>query len=234
MIGSNAFGERYGSIVTKRFFRVYGCEGDFFKEIVCVCENRAISVSQSLTFDAARFCDNAVPSLLHRGSIDGMASNSAHHATGWAAGLIAAVLVAKAGAAGPWHAGSVAAFVGGVAGGTAPDWMEVAWWSRARRLWITHRTVTHWGLGWAAALVFAYESLHHARPYTTALFGFACGGLMHLFADWPNPLGVPWIWKRHSLNLWKSGRCDLLVVALAWAAACWVARQGLASVLAML
>jgi hypothetical protein len=47
---------------------------------------------------------------------------------------------------------------------------------------------------------------------------------MHLLADWPNPLGVPWIWKRHSLNLWKSGRCDLLVVGLAWVAACFVAR----------
>ncbi|MGN6086151.1 metal-dependent hydrolase [Trinickia sp.] len=154
-----------------------------------------------------------------------MASNSAHHATGWAAGLIAAALVAQAGAGGPWHLGSLTAFVAGVAGGTAPDWMEVAWWSRARRLWITHRTVTHWGLAWVAALVFAYGALHHARPYTPALFGFACGGLMHLLADWPNPLGVPWIWKRHSLNLWKSGRCDLLVVALAWVGAGWVARS---------
>lgn len=153
-----------------------------------------------------------------------MASNSAHHATGWAAGLIAAALVAKAGAAGPWYAGSLFAFVAGVAGGTAPDWMEVAWWSRARRLWITHRTATHWGLAWFAALAFSYASLHHSRPYAAALFGFACGGLMHLLADWPNPLGVPWIWKRHSLNLWKSGRCDVLVVALAWAAAGWIAR----------
>jgi membrane-bound metal-dependent hydrolase YbcI (DUF457 family) len=153
-----------------------------------------------------------------------MASNSAHHATGWAAGLIAAALVVQTGAAGPWHLGGLAAFVAGVAGGTAPDWLEVAWWSRARRLWIAHRTATHWGLGWLAVLVFAYGSLHHAKPYTTALFGFACGGVMHLLADWPNPLGVPWIWKRHSLNWWKSGRCDLLVVALAWLAACWVAR----------
>lgn len=154
-----------------------------------------------------------------------MASNRAHHATGWAAGFIAAALVTKAGAAGPWHLGGLLAFAAGVAGGTAPDWMEVAWWSRARRLWITHRTVTHWGIGWIAALVFAYASLHHARPYSIALFGFACGGLMHLLADWPNPLGVPWIWKRHSLNLWKSGRCDLLVVALAWVGAGWVARS---------
>ncbi|RDJ99347.1 hypothetical protein DLM46_29425, partial [Paraburkholderia lacunae] len=44
-------------------------------------------------------------------------------------------------------------------------------------------------------------------------FGFACGGLMHLLADWPNPLGVPWIAGRHSLNLWNSGHCDLIVLS---------------------
>ena len=59
-----------------------------------------------------------------------------------------------------------------------------------------------------------------ASAVAAPLFGFACGGLMHLLADWPNPLGVPWIWRRHSLNLWKSGRCDLIVVAAAWAAHC--------------
>ncbi len=88
-----------------------------------------------------------------------MASHNAHHATGWAAGLIAAALVWQAGAAGPWHVGSFAAFAAGVAGGTAPDWLEVAWWSRKRRLWIKHRTATHWGLGWIALLWFADRSL---------------------------------------------------------------------------
>ncbi|WP_179400984.1 metal-dependent hydrolase [Burkholderia guangdongensis] len=154
-----------------------------------------------------------------------MASHHAHHATGFAAGLIAAVLVAQSGAAGPWHVGCAAAFVAGVAGGTAPDWLEVAWWSRARRLWITHRTVTHWGIGWIAMLAFAWHALAH-RPsplWAAPLLGFACGGIMHLLADWPNPLGVPWIWRRHSLKLWKSGHCDLIVVATAWAGALWFA-----------
>lgn len=63
-----------------------------------------------------------------------------------------------------------------------------------------------------------------AASLGTALFGFACGGLMHLLADWPNPLGVPWILQRHSLNWWKSGRCDLIVVAAAWIGALWVAQ----------
>ena len=151
-----------------------------------------------------------------------MASSKAHHATGWAAGIIAAAIVMH-----PVTAGSapvlsgVLALLAGVAGATAPDWLEVAWWTRARRLWITHRTLTHWGIGWAALLALSYHFLgrHPAAPIA---FGFACGGLMHLFADWPNPLGVPWIAGRHSLNLWNSGHCDLIVVAASWAAAWFV------------
>jgi hypothetical protein len=156
--------------------------------------------------------------------ITSMASNAAHHATGWAAGLIAATLVAQASHTSLEHLGSILAFCAAVAGSTAPDWMEVAWWTPARRLWITHRTATHWGIGWVAVLVLSYQALGHAHLWAPLLFGFACGGLMHLLADWPNPLGVPWIWGRHSLNLWKSGRCDLVVVILAWAAACWLVR----------
>jgi hypothetical protein len=150
-----------------------------------------------------------------------MASQAAHHATGWAAGLIASTLIAHSGAAGPWHVGIFVAFAAGVAGGTAPDWLEVAWWSRTRRLWVTHRTVTHWGLGWLAAFVMAYRALDTHPLWAAPLLGFACDGLMHLLADWPNPLGVPWLWKRHSLRWWNSGRCDLLVVAAAWSGALW-------------
>jgi membrane-bound metal-dependent hydrolase YbcI (DUF457 family) len=52
-------------------------------------------------------------------------------------------------------------------------------------------------------------------------FGFAAGGIMHLLADWPNPLGVPWLWvsRRHSLKWWNSGRGDWLVMGIAWTAA---------------
>ncbi|MBN3802032.1 metal-dependent hydrolase [Paraburkholderia sp. Ac-20336] len=146
-----------------------------------------------------------------------MASSKAHHATGFAAGVIAAAIVAR-GSGGLLHPGVLLSFIAGVAGGTAPDWLEVAWWSRARRLWITHRTLTHWGLAWLALLVLSYRSLGHSL-YAAPAFGFACGGLMHLLADWPNPLGVPWIAGRHSLNLWNSGHCDLIVVAASWAAA---------------
>jgi hypothetical protein len=144
-----------------------------------------------------------------------MASNKAHHASGWAAGVIAAAVVGKTGAAGPYLLGIALAFAGGVVGGTAPDWLEVAWWSRSRKLWITHRTLTHWGVAWIALLAGSYHFLH-VHPIASAAFGFACGGLMHLLADWPNPLGVPWIARRHSLNWWNSGHCDALIVGAAW------------------
>lgn len=151
-----------------------------------------------------------------------MASNKAHHATGWAAGVIAAALVAHADAGGPYQLLSIAAFLMGALGGTAPDWMEVAWWARTHKLWITHRTWTHWGLAWIALLAYTYLQLPH-HLWAPPLFGFAAGGIMHLLADWPNPLGVPWIFRRHSLRWWKSGRHDLIVIACAWLAAVIVA-----------
>ena len=153
-----------------------------------------------------------------------MASKQAHHATGWPAGIVAAALVAHHGAGGPFYLFAWLALAAGIAGGTAPDWMEVAWWSKRRRLWITHRTITHWGVAWVGALVWSYRALS-SDPHDfwwPIAFGFACGGVMHLLADWPNPLGVPWILGRHSLNWWNSGRCDLIIVTLAWLAAFFV------------
>ncbi|MBK4736172.1 metal-dependent hydrolase [Noviherbaspirillum pedocola] len=147
-----------------------------------------------------------------------MASRQAHVATGWAAGVIAAALVAHAGMVGPFHVWCVCAFIAGISGGTAPDWLEVAWWSRRRRLWIKHRTLTHWGVAWIALVMGSYWAMP-CYPYAAVPFGFAVGGLMHLVCDTPNPYGVPWLLHRVSLNWWKSGRCDLFVVTFAWAAA---------------
>ncbi|MQQ99701.1 metal-dependent hydrolase [Glaciimonas soli] len=148
-----------------------------------------------------------------------MASKEAHQSTGWAAGLIAAAIVSQASASGPLHVWSILAFLMGYAGGGAPDWLELSWWSsgRGRHSWISHRTVTHWGIAWIALLVTSYYKLRHS-PVMALPFGFAAGGIMHLLADWPNPLGVPWLWvsKRHSLNWWKSGRADWIIMGAAW------------------
>jgi membrane-bound metal-dependent hydrolase YbcI (DUF457 family) len=147
-----------------------------------------------------------------------MASHHAHHVTGIAAGVIAAALVEQAGAGGPVHVWSALAALMGTLGGTAPDWLEVAWWSRKRKLWIAHRSWTHWGIGWFVLALGAWMALD-TIAWAPLVLGFAAGGLMHLLADWPNPMGVPWILGRHSLKWWKSGRCDLIVIAAAWVAA---------------
>lgn len=147
-----------------------------------------------------------------------MASHHAHHVTGIAAGVIAAALVEQAGAGGPLHVWSALAALMGALGGTAPDWLEVAWWSRKRKLWIAHRSWTHWGIGWFVLALGAWMALD-TIAWAPLVLGFAAGGIMHLLADWPNPMGVPWILGRHSLKWWKSGRCDLIVIAAAWIAA---------------
>lgn len=150
-----------------------------------------------------------------------MASKKTHHASGIAAGLLAAAIVIKAGAGGPYLVLAMLTLIAGTLGGTAPDWMEVAWWRSKKkrrgtqRLWITHRTITHWGLGWMALLYYSHANLC-AIWWAGAAFGFACGGLMHLLTDWPNPLGVPWIFRRHSLGLWRSGRLESMVIVLTW------------------
>jgi hypothetical protein len=151
-----------------------------------------------------------------------MASHKAHHATGVAAGAMAASVVIHADASGPYHVWAALALLAGISGGTAPDWLELAWWSRRKRLWIKHRTLTHWGIAWIAALIYFYLRLG-LDWYAPIAFGFACGGVMHLVADYPTPLGIPWILTRHSLNLWNSGRCDLIVVILSWLAAFFLA-----------
>lgn len=151
-----------------------------------------------------------------------MASQKTHHASGIAAGLLAAAIVIKAGAGGPYLVLAMLTLIAGALGGTAPDWMEVAWWRSKKkrrgthRLWITHRTITHWGLGWVALLYYSHANLGVVW-WAPVAFGFACGGLMHLLTDWPNPLGVPWIFRRHSLGLWRSGRLESMVIALTWA-----------------
>lgn len=155
-----------------------------------------------------------------------MASTAAHRSTGWATGIIAAALASReiTNPTGLWTA---ATLVCGYLGGTAPDWLENAWWSsgRGKQLWIAHRTWTHWGLAWIGLLAWCYLHLAQYRLAAPA-FGFAAGGLMHLLADWPNPLGVPWLFaQRYSLRWWKSGRFDYLLIIIVWTAALWVADQ---------
>src|SRR5438105_83257 len=118
-----------------------------------------------------------------------MASRKAHYATGVAAGIISASVVTDVGIAGPYYLMAIMTLLAAVSGSTAPDWLEVAWWSRKRKLWVKHRTWTHWGIPWATLLYYSYCSLS-TKIWAPVCFGFAAGGLMHLLCDWPNPRGL--------------------------------------------
>lgn len=152
-----------------------------------------------------------------------MASHAAHKITGWAAGIIAAATLSRAGLSEAWCG---LAFVVANLGATAPDWMELAWWRRGqgRHTWIAHRTWTHWGVAWVGLALYSYQGMAE-HPWLSQSLAFAIGGLIHLAADAPNPLGVPWLWgsRRMSLNLWNSGRADVLVTVPIWIAAATVA-----------
>jgi membrane-bound metal-dependent hydrolase YbcI (DUF457 family) len=149
-----------------------------------------------------------------------LASKRAHELTGWAAGIAAAAWVLHQEADGPYYLLVWAAMAAGCLGGTAPDWLELIPWRKGRR-WCKHRTITHWVPAWVALLYGANFGLS-TYWWCAPLLGFAIGGLVHLLIDWPNPLGIPIFWSRHSLNLWKSGRADSFVVVVCWLAAIWV------------
>jgi membrane-bound metal-dependent hydrolase YbcI (DUF457 family) len=108
-----------------------------------------------------------------------------------------------------------ASLIAGGLGGTAPDWLEIPY-SQGKRL-ITHRTITHWVPLWLLALWWAHQQV---LPWwgTWFLMPFLWGALSHLLMDWPNPVGVPFVWptKRHSLDWWKSGQFDGLLVSGVW------------------
>lgn len=124
-------------------------------------------------------------------------------------------------AAGPYHLWLLATVVAGYLGGTAPDWLELVPGRKGKR-WCTHRTITHWVPAWALLLYGSNLGLG-VYGWCAPLLGFAVGGAIHLLIDWPNPMGIPILWSRHSLNLWKSGHADSFVVAVCWLAAIWIA-----------
>ncbi len=74
-----------------------------------------------------------------------------------------------------------------VLGGKAPDWLELPLWNGQGRL-IPHRRITHWVLGWIAALG---SSTFIDPPVSMAVAGFSIGCLIHLSGDLLTPMGVP-------------------------------------------
>ena len=146
-------------------------------------------------------------------------TRTGHHLVGIAAGICTAAVVRAFWPAAAWFVAIPAGWFGGV----APDRLEYA----GRFRWVSHRTLTHWGLLWAALTGWTIWRFVQATPpgwVDAGLAGFSAGGLSHLLMDWPNPMGIPWLFphKRHSLGWWQSGRHELELVVAAFGVA-WVA-----------
>lgn len=116
-----------------------------------------------------------------------------------------------------------------VIGSTAPDYLEIR--KSNGGTVIKHRTITHWLPIWLSLFFFSFAFLkpelfgfidveYLKNEYLNnsvlwdylfiSIFGFACGGLLHLLTDLPNPMGIPILFPslRFSLKLWKSGKYE--------------------------
>lgn len=101
---------------------------------------------------------------------------------------------------------------------------------------IPHRTITHWLPIWMILFLFSvinidpsFINLNIVQPFIisnesntlsnilfSALLGYSIGGLVHLMVDLPNPMGIPILTpkKRFSLNLWRSGKMEPLILTV--------------------
>lgn len=107
--------------------------------------------------------------------------------------------------------------LGLILGARAPDYLEIR---VKNRTLIPHRGITHHLLIWLALLAYFAGSISLFpmgdiptlnKDFSSVLFGFSLGGLLHLLLDIPNPMGVPFarLKDRFTLNLWKSGEFEL-------------------------
>ncbi len=133
-----------------------------------------------------------------------MMTKAGHHLTGFiTAGLLYAAMPSI----------PVFAMAACVIGATAPDWLEIPCHINGKRYsLIPHRTITHWVVLWVALLV--YGATRSNELLGAIVLGFSAGGLTHLAFDIPNPTGVPVLnpVKNTSLNLWRSGNVEWLLV----------------------
>jgi membrane-bound metal-dependent hydrolase YbcI (DUF457 family) len=112
-------------------------------------------------------------------------------------------------------------FLGGVLGGRAPDWLEIARWKKTsgfliktpiipvRQSLIPHRTLTHLLPLWLVPLMVSVWYMIRSdspTPLMIGSFGFFLTGFLHVFADLMTPVGIPILvpWKRVSLG-WVHG-----------------------------
>lgn len=125
--------------------------------------------------------------------------------------------------------------VGVIMGAKAPDYLEI--WRKTNNGYapmIKHRTITHWFFLWLFLFLSMYSILakeyqiynylteNTLNPYFIKnieyfyafLLGYFMGGISHLIVDIPNKKPIPIFtpFDRFSLNIWKSGEFEKLIV----------------------
>lgn len=140
-----------------------------------------------------------------------MATGKAHQITGVASSIFIGIAVYRLGFIPHEQTALVGAIAGGAIGARAPDWMEAGV--------LTHRTVTHWWLLWLLIPFVTWLAIRGqagagAEIILSGTIGMAIAALTHLLFDLPNPMGVPFLspWRRISLNWWRSGQHEWLLV----------------------
>ena len=100
-------------------------------------------------------------------------------------------------------------------GAVAPDALE--WIIPGKLRWCEHRTITHWWPWWLLTLLIGI--MHMDDLWGPALLSYSLCAFSHLACDWPNPTGIPLLhpWDRRSLNWWRSGQKEWLLIP-GWAA----------------
>lgn len=132
-----------------------------------------------------------------------------HRLTGISAGFFAAALVHTLGF--NYTSEAIAAFAA-AASTTLPDWLEIPIYKKGVRsgTLIPHRTITHWPPLWLGLMYFAFNYLEPF--YAVMVMGIGVGALVHIVADAPNPMGVPWLWPNTRVSifggLWRSGEFE--------------------------
>ncbi|WP_267926072.1 metal-dependent hydrolase [Desulfolithobacter dissulfuricans] len=109
--------------------------------------------------------------------------------------------------------------VGCLLGSLAPDWLEVAWFSKwfGRQSLVPHRTITHWPWPWIMALAALFFAPVDG-PGFWLVAGFLAGGLLHLVLDLATPAGIPLgkpFGKKQSFSLYRTGGPGEIIVSVA-------------------
>lgn len=138
--------------------------------------------------------------------------------------------------------GAAAAITCAIMGSTAPDWLEIPYKStkikengiekKVTKRLLKHRGVTHIVSIWVLIFLWAFLYIKDGENpifdfelpmlIVSMVYGFAGGGIMHLIGDLPNKQKIPVFstFDGISLNIWESGKYELLTTFIILSATC--------------